>query len=81
MASNEGIQAFAQAIPKKSIDESFSEQSDSIRQYLAKKTAWISPTEEQFDALATLLKKRLDEGHGETILELGTGGETRCTLK
>ena len=38
-------------------------------------TAWISPNEEQFDALKNFLNKRLDEGHGETILEIGTGGK------
>ena len=38
-------------------------------------TAWISPNEEQFDALLKFLNKRLDEGHGETILEIGTGGK------
>jgi len=75
MASNEGIQAFAQPVSTmKSVEANLEEQpSDAIRQYLAKKTAWVSPTEEQFDALIKSLKTRLNEGHGETILEIGTG--------
>lgn len=40
-------------------------------------TAWLSPNEEQFDALVKFLNKRLDEGHGETILEIGTGGKEK----
>lgn len=76
MASNEGIQAFAQPVSTmKSVETNLDEQpSDVIRQYLAKKTAWVCPTEEQFDALVKSLKTRLNEGHGETILEIGTGG-------
>lgn len=37
--------------------------------------ALISPTDEQFDILLHKLKERLDEGHGETIYEVGIGGE------
>ena len=37
--------------------------------------ALISPTDEQFDLLLRKLKERLDEGHGETIYEVGVGGE------
>ena len=37
--------------------------------------ALISPTDEQFDILLHKLKERLDEGHGETIYEVGVGGE------
>ncbi|CAF3676418.1 unnamed protein product [Rotaria sordida] len=74
MATNDGIQTFAETIVSSKItNEIEDQQSDVIRQYLSKKTAWISPNEEQFDALVRLLKKRLDEGHGETILEIGTG--------
>lgn len=72
MATTDGIQAFAEtSVPKSSngIDEQLT---DDIRQYLSRKTAWINPNEEQFDALAQLVKKRLDEGHGEAILEIGT---------
>ena len=37
--------------------------------------ALIGPTDEQFDILLHKLKERLDEGHGETIYEVGIGGE------
>jgi hypothetical protein len=74
MATAEGIQAFAETTTiSKTSSEIDEQQSDAIQQYLSKKTAWISPTEEQFDALVKFVKKRLDEGHGETILEIGTG--------
>ncbi|CAF0834023.1 unnamed protein product [Rotaria sp. Silwood1] len=73
MATNDGIQTFAETVVSKITNEVDDQQSDAIRQYLSKKTAWISPNEEQFDALVNLLKKRLDEGHGEIILEIGTG--------
>ncbi|UJR27923.1 hypothetical protein I4U23_009183 [Adineta vaga] len=79
MAAADGIQTFADTTMSKTMNEVEEQQSDAIRQYLSKKTAWISPNEEQFDALVNFLKKRLDEGHGETILEIGTGvtdGET-----
>ena len=39
--------------------------------------ALISPTDEQFDILLHKLKERLDEGHGETIYEVGVGGERK----
>ena len=74
MATSDGIQAFVDAPLTRTTSEIEDQQSDAIRQYLSKKTAWISPNEEQFDALVNFLKKRLDEGHGETILEIGTGG-------
>ncbi len=74
MATVDGIQAFVETTVSKTTNEIEDQQSDAIRQYLSKKTAWISPNEEQFDALVQFLKKRLDEGHGETILEIGTGG-------
>ncbi|CAF2849862.1 unnamed protein product [Rotaria sp. Silwood2] len=73
MATNDGIQTFAEPTVARITNEVEDQQSDAIRQYLSKKIAWISPNEEQFDALVQLLKKRLDEGHGETILEIGTG--------
>ncbi|CAF2993687.1 unnamed protein product [Rotaria socialis] len=72
MAAADGMQAFVETTIPKTSDEIDEQQSDIIRQYLSKKTAWISPNEEQFDALINFLKKRLDEGHGETILEIGT---------
>jgi len=37
--------------------------------------AFISPDDEQFDFLLRKLKERLDEGHGETIYEVGVGGK------
>jgi maltooligosyltrehalose synthase len=74
MATADGIQTFAEPTALKTTNEIEDQQSDAIRQYVSKKTAWISPNEEQFDALVKFLKKRLDEGHGETILEIGTGG-------
>lgn len=74
MATADGIQAFAESTTSKTLNELEERESDAMRQYLSKKTAWISPNEEQFDALVKSLKKRLDEGHGETILEIGTGG-------
>lgn len=74
MATVDGIQAFVDTPTARTTNEIEDQQSDAIRQYLSKKTAWISPNEEQFDALVKFLKKRLDEGHGETILEIGTGG-------
>lgn len=80
MATADGIQAFVDVQTTKTTTEIDDQQSDAIRQYLSKKTAWISPNEEQFDALVQFLKKRLDEGHGETILEIGTGG-TRLEIK
>ncbi|CAF0825149.1 unnamed protein product [Adineta ricciae] len=73
MATADGIQAFVDDPIPKAMSEVEEQQSDAIRQYLSKKTAWISPNEEQFDSLASFVKKRLDEGHGETILEIGTG--------
>ncbi|CAF2776744.1 unnamed protein product [Rotaria sp. Silwood2] len=73
MATADGIQVFAETTISKISNEIDEQQSDAIRQYLSKKTAWISPNEEQFDALSKFLKKRLDDGHGETILEIGTG--------
>jgi hypothetical protein len=76
MATADGIQTFAEATLSRTTNEAEDQQSDAIRQYLSKKTAWISPNEEQFDALVKFLKKRLDEGHGETILEIGTGGSS-----
>jgi hypothetical protein len=75
-AAVDGIQTFADATVSKTMNELEEQQSDAIRQYLSKNTAWISPNEEQFDALVKFLKKRLDEGHGETILEIGTGGSS-----
>lgn len=76
MATADGIQTFADAIVLQTTNEIEDQQSDAIRQHLSKKTAWISPNEEQFDALVQFLKKRLDEGHNETILEIGTGGSS-----
>ncbi|CAF1273529.1 unnamed protein product [Adineta ricciae] len=73
MATADGIQAFVDDPIPKATNEVEEQQSDAIRQYLSKKTAWISPNEEQFDSLVSFVKKRLDEGHGETILEIGTG--------
>jgi len=75
-AAADGIQTFAEPTISKTTNEIEEQQNDAIRQYLSKKTAWISPNEEQFDALVTFLKKRLDEGHGETILEIGTGSRS-----
>ncbi|CAF4199130.1 unnamed protein product [Rotaria socialis] len=72
-AAADGIQAYVDKVVQKLPNEDEDQQSDAVRQYLSKKIAWISPNEEQFDALVKLLKKRLDEGHGETILEIGTG--------
>ena len=74
MATADGIQIFAETIVPKTTNEIEDQQYDAIRQYLSKKTAWVSPNEEQFDTLIAFLKKRLDEGHGETILEIGAGG-------
>jgi hypothetical protein len=74
MATADGIQAFVETTIPKSTNEINDQQSDVVRQYLSKKTAWISPNEEQFDALVKFLEKRLNEGHNETILEIGTGG-------
>ena len=42
--------------------------------------ALISPDDEQFDFLLHKLKERLDEGHGETIYEVGVGGEQSLHL-
>ncbi|CAF3813523.1 unnamed protein product [Rotaria magnacalcarata] len=72
MTAADGIQTFVETTISKTSDEIDEQQSDIIRQYLSKKTAWISPNEEQFCALIKFLQKRLDEGHGETILEIGT---------
>lgn len=37
-------------------------------------TALVSPTAEQFDELIQRLAVRLDNGHGEVIYNIGTGG-------
>lgn len=42
--------------------------------------ALISPNDEQFDFLLHKLKERLDEGHGETIYEVGVGDGTASGL-
>lgn len=73
MATSDGIQAFVDVATPKNTDRFDNQQSDAIRQYLSIKTAWVSPDGQQFDALVRFLNKRLDEGHGETILEIGTG--------
>ena len=43
--------------------------------------AMISPDDEQFDLLLHKLKERLDEGHGETIYEIGVGGNKQQIKK
>lgn len=35
----------------------------------------ISPNNEEYDIIVDMIKERLDEGQGETIYEVGTGGE------
>ena len=35
----------------------------------------LSPSDEQFDVLLQKLMERLEEGQGETIYEIGVGGE------
>ncbi|OQR73345.1 GTP-binding protein 1-like [Tropilaelaps mercedesae] len=40
---------------------------------LLEKTALVSPSEKQYDALCKDLQKRLKRGHGETIYEVGKG--------
>lgn len=42
---------------------------------LDEKTALVSPSEEQYDALTKQLSQRLRKGHGEAIYEIGTGGQ------
>ena len=37
--------------------------------------ALISPTHEEYDLLIERLKERIEEGQGETIYEIGTGGK------
>ena len=37
--------------------------------------ALVSPDDDQFDVLHQKLMERLEEGQGETIYELGVGGE------
>lgn len=49
-------------------------------QALDPRVALISPTDEQFDLLLRKLKERLDEGHGETIYEVGVGDSTASGL-
>ncbi|XP_078346711.1 GTP-binding protein 1-like [Oculina patagonica] len=44
------------------------------------RVALISPDDEQFDFLLHKLKERLDEGHGETIYEVGVGDSTPSGL-
>ena len=36
---------------------------------------FVEPTAEEFDILLTQLKERMDRGQGETIYEIGIGGE------
>lgn len=47
---------------------------------LDRRVALISPNDEQFDLLLHKLKERLDEGHGETIYEVGVGDGTASGL-
>ncbi|KAG0429619.1 hypothetical protein HPB47_023445, partial [Ixodes persulcatus] len=42
---------------------------------LDEKTALVSPSEEQYDALTRQLSQRLRKGHGEAIYEIGIGGQ------
>lgn len=44
------------------------------------RVALISPNDEQFDLLLHKLKERLEEGHGETIYEIGVGDGTASGL-
>lgn len=44
------------------------------------RVALISPNDEQFDILLHKLKERLEEGHGETIYEIGVGDGTASGL-
>lgn len=67
--------SFGNTYPKRSGDRQKREKLRFILALCSFQTAWISPNEEQFDALLKFLNKRLDEGHGETILEIGTGGK------
>lgn len=47
---------------------------------LNEKTALVSPTAEQFDALIQRLSLRLENGHGEVIYNIGTGDDGSCGL-
>lgn len=35
----------------------------------------VSPNNEEYDIIVDIIKERLDEGQGETIYEIGTGGK------
>ncbi|XP_035224507.1 GTP-binding protein 1-like [Stegodyphus dumicola] len=54
--------------------------SDDTATNLNDKTALVSPTAEQFDALIQRLAGRLENGHGEVIYNIGTGDNGSCGL-
>lgn len=45
-------------------------------------TALVSPTNDEYEFIVESIKERVEEGQGETIYEVGTGGEFRvlCSL-
>lgn len=38
-------------------------------------TALVSPTNDEYEFIVESIKERVEEGQGETIYEVGTGGE------
>ena len=39
-------------------------------------TALVSPTNDEYEFIVETIKERVEEGQGETIYEIGTGGKT-----
>lgn len=39
-------------------------------------TALVSPTNDEYEFLLETIKERVEEGQGETIYEVGTGGKS-----
>lgn len=40
----------------------------------------ISPNHEEYEYICDLIKDRIEEGHGETIYEIGTGGMSKSAI-
>ena len=41
-------------------------------------TALVSPSNEEYEYIMEIIKERVEEGQGETIYEVGVGGEIEC---
>ena len=43
-------------------------------------TALVSPTNDEYEFILETIKERVEEGQGETIYEIGTGGKQKNWL-